>query len=123
MVYLFRIPPWYKLTALTIYSVSGYIVFDRQFQHLSTILSFTICFIFSIIGFWIIAMWRKNVVVNTIENIVRIGGTVVGMDDVKDVVVKLMSVRFILRSGDVISFRYPLENAKDLEKILKGVNA
>ncbi len=67
-------------------------------------------------------MWRKSVVVNTIDNVVRIGKIVVKTSDVKAVVVKPMSVRFILKSGDVISFRYPLENARDLEKILKGVN-
>ena len=78
--------------------------------------------VFSAIGFWMMTMWRKSVVVNTIDNVVRIGKIVVKTSDVKAVVVKPMSVRFILKSGDVISFRYPLENARDLEKILKGVN-
>ena len=122
MVYRFRIPPWYKLTSLAIYSISGYMVFDRQFQHLSTVLSFAICVIFSMIGFWMVLKWRKSIEVNTKEKVVRIGGRSLKVSDIKDVKVGMMSVRFVLRSGDVISFRYPLEGAKSLREILKGVN-
>ena len=122
MVYLFRIPPWYKLTALTIYSISGYLTFDSYFQNLSLPISFTTVVIFSTLGIWMMTMWGKNILVDTDAGVVKVGDVSLRISEIEDIVVKKLSVKFILKSGDVISFRYPVEDAENLKKVLKGVN-
>lgn len=122
MVYLFRIPPWYKMTTLTIYTISGYLIFGQNFKHLSFLISFTAVAVFSAVGFWIFVMWMKNIVVDTDKGFVKIGYISVNLSEIYTIKIGKLSVRFVLRSGDVISFRYPVESVKDLERILRGVN-
>lgn len=122
MIYLFRIPPWYKLMTSSIYSFSGYLIFDRYFPHLSLFLSFTVIVAFSALGIWIINMWKKNIIVDTSNGIIKIGDIHLKISEIKSIKIGKLSIRFVLKSGDVISFRYPIEDVEEFERILKGVD-
>ncbi len=119
MKHLFRIPPWYKFTILSIYAFSSPFILNQNFYNLSYILKILIAVIYTVIGIWILSMWNKNILVDLDKKEIIIGKAVIKFEDIESFEIRPFYVKFYSREG-TIKFPYPIEDPDVLGRYIRG---
>ena len=120
MVVRYRIPNWYKLLVLTLYTLAGSVLFGSHLLRTPTV--FILYVLYAAIGLWIILMWNKTLALDTERRTLEIGKRRIPIGEVEGINLGFFGLSVVVhtKSGKEV-FPYPLEDAEDFIEVFENL--